>query len=121
MAVKLNSEALRFGEQLIEEGKYVADERGAWSDDKPSTEQENAFIETHGYEAYGRWHLGIDEDEPENTKARYSFPYGDFDRVHRCGLLSAESRAGQYKHVDIEDAASILHEMIDERATATQR
>jgi len=33
--------------------------------------------------------------------------------VHRCGVLSAESRAGQYKHFDIEKAAAHLHGMID--------
>jgi hypothetical protein len=33
--------------------------------------------------------------------------------VHRCAVLSAESRAGQYKHNDIELAAAHLHEVID--------
>jgi len=28
-------------------------------------------------------------------------------------VISAESRAGQYKHLDIEKAAADLHEMID--------
>ena len=41
------------------------------------------------------------------------FPYGDFVDVHRCAVLSAESRAGQYKHYDIENAAAHLHGMID--------
>jgi hypothetical protein len=30
-----------------------------------------------------------------------------------CGVLSAESRAGQYKYVDIENAAAHLQRMID--------
>ena len=54
---------------------------------------------------YGKWHLGIDDSEPDDTKERYKFPYGDFELVHRCGLLAAESRAGQYKHTSIEAAA----------------
>jgi len=33
--------------------------------------------------------------------------------VHRCGVLAAESRAGQYKYDDIEHAAAHLHGMID--------
>jgi hypothetical protein len=49
-----------------------------------------------------------------STKARYKFPFGDFEKVHRCGVLSAESRAGQYKHHEIELAAAHLHGMIDE-------
>ena len=39
--------------------------------------------------------LGDDDEEPEDTKGRYRFPYGDFEKVHRCGLLAAVSRAGQ--------------------------
>src|SRR5258707_898742 len=41
------------------------------------------------------------------------FPYGDFKDVHRCGVLTAENRAGQYKHFDIENAAAHLRGMID--------
>lgn len=29
------------------------------------------------------WHLGVDDEASEHTKARYKFPYGDFARVHR--------------------------------------
>ena len=56
---------------------------------------------------------GINDEKPEDTKGHYEFPYGDFKDVHRCGVLSAESRAGQYKHFDIESAAAHLHGMID--------
>ena len=58
------------------------------------------------------WYLGINDDKPDDTKGRYEFPYGGFENVHRCGVL-AESRAGQYKHIDIESAAAHLHGMID--------
>jgi hypothetical protein len=30
-------------------------------------------------------------------------------------VISAEGRAGQYKHLDIEKAAAHLHEMLDEK------
>ena len=33
--------------------------------------------------------------------------------VHRCGVLSAGSRAGQYKYVDIEVAVPHLQGMLD--------
>jgi hypothetical protein len=33
--------------------------------------------------------------------------------VHRCGLLAAESRAGQRNYTDIELAVAHLHGMID--------
>jgi hypothetical protein len=34
-------------------------------------------------------------------------------RVHRCGVLSAESRAGQRKYQDIELVTAHLHGMLD--------
>jgi hypothetical protein len=113
MSVKLNKRAFDHARELVEEGKYVADERDAWSEHRPSAERENEFIRLHGFGEYGRWYLGIDDEKPEDTKGRYEFPYGDFEMVHRCGVLAAESRAGQYKHHDIENAAAHLHGMID--------
>ncbi|MCG3112303.1 MAG: hypothetical protein MCM46_10845 [Candidatus Manganitrophus sp. SB1] len=113
MAVKLNKSAYEHAKQLIHEEKIEIDERDAWSEHQPSTQEENEFVRLHGYDEYAKWHLGIDEEEPDQTKKRYKFPYGDFERVHRCGVLSAESRAGQYKYIDIENAAAHLHGMID--------
>ena len=55
----------------------------------------------------------MDDEEDEDTKARYKFPYGDFERVHRCSVLAAESRAGQRKYYDIELATAHLHGMLD--------
>ncbi|MGA8618842.1 MAG: hypothetical protein WB660_10055 [Candidatus Sulfotelmatobacter sp.] len=91
----------------------MVDERDAWSEHQPSTQQENDFIAAHGFAEYGKWHLGIDDEADEDTKQRYKFPYGDFEKVHRCAVLSAESRAGQYKKFDIERAAAHLHGMIE--------
>ena len=113
MSVKLNRNAFAYAKELITEGRFVFDERDAWSEHQPSAEDENEFIEAHGFHEYARWHLGIDDAEDEQTKKRYKFPFGDFKKVHRCGLLSAESRAGQYKHFDIENAAAHLHGMIE--------
>jgi hypothetical protein len=62
----------------------------------------------------GKWHLGIDDEKSQSTRKHYKYPYGDFAKVHRCALLSAQSRAGQYKHFDIERAAAHLHGMIEE-------
>ncbi|OLD19151.1 MAG: hypothetical protein AUI85_03415, partial [Acidobacteriales bacterium 13_1_40CM_3_55_5] len=101
MAVKLNRKAFDHAKKLIRRGKVVMDDRDAWSEHQPSAKEENNFIEQHGFGEYSKWHLGIDDEEDENTKKRYKFPYGDFEKVHRCAILSAESRAGQYKHLDI--------------------
>ena len=113
MAVKLNRKGFEFAKELVSEGKVALDDRDAWSEDQPSAEQENEFIRVRGFEVYAKWHLGIDTQHPQDTKGRYKFPFGDFKRVHHWAVLSAESRAGQYKHMDIELAAAHLHEMID--------
>ena len=113
MAVKLNKPAFEHAKNLIEQGKFVFDERDMWSEHQPSAQDENEYLKAHGFGEYGKWFLGIDTEEDEETKGRYKFPYGDFEKVHRCGVLSAESRAGQYKYDDIELAAAHLHGMID--------
>jgi hypothetical protein len=113
MAISMNDRGYRHAQQLIKEGQRVLDERDAWSEHQPSTQQENEFIDKHGVDEYGRWFLGVDDESAEDNKTRYKFPYGDFERVHRCGVLSAESRAGQYDHDDVQQAAAHLHGMLD--------
>jgi hypothetical protein len=123
MAVKLNDGAYQYASALINEGLFVFDDRDAWSEHQPSAREENDFIRERGLHEYGRWHLGIDDEMNANTKGHYKFPYGDFHDAHRCGLLAAESRAGQRKYGDIERAAAHLHGMIDAayRAARTRR
>ena len=113
MAVTLNRRAYEHARELINDGRFVFDERDAWSEHRPSAEEENEFIRRHSFAEYGKWYLGINDEKPEQTKGHYEFPYGDFKDVHRCGVLAAESRAGQYQHHDIENAAAHLHGMID--------
>jgi hypothetical protein len=113
MAVKLSRTAFEYAQRLIEEGRVAYDERDDWSEHQPSSEDENHFIAEHGFAEYAKWHLGVDDEEGEETKARYKFPYGDFARLHRCALLAAESRAGQYKYADIERAVAHLHGMVE--------
>jgi hypothetical protein len=111
--VKLSRRAYEHAQELVRSGHAVRDDRDQWSEHQPSTREENLFIEQHGYAEYGKWHLGIDESAPPDTKRRYRYPYGDFKDVHRCGVLSAESRAAQRKHEDIKSAAAHLHGMLD--------
>jgi hypothetical protein len=113
MATRLNDRAVDHARALIEEGHFVDDERDDWSEHRPSAEAENRFIRDEGWTEYAKWHLGIDDEAGEETKERYKFPFGDFKDAHRCGLLAAESRAGQYKYLEIERAAAHLHGMIE--------
>jgi hypothetical protein len=116
-SIKLNEDAFAFAARLINDGHVIADRKGAWSGDRPSADQENEFIRLHGFGEYAKWHLGIDERYPENTKRRYKFPYGDFKSVHRCGLLAVKARAHQYGYIKIENAAADLERAIIVKAT----
>jgi len=113
MATKLNRDALKHAEKLIADGKVVRDERDDWSEHAPSADDENRLIERTGWDAYAEWHLGIDRQEPDETKGRYSFPFGDFEKIHRCAVISLESRAAQFDHDEIARAAKRLLEQID--------
>jgi hypothetical protein len=113
MAVRVSSRGYAYARGLIMEGRFVLDHRDAWSEHKPSTREENEFIAEHGWDEYARWHLGVDDDAPADTKRHYKFPYGDFEDVHCCAILSAESRAAQWHHTDITAAVAHLHGMLE--------
>jgi hypothetical protein len=111
--VHLNQEGFRFAEQLIEQGHFVMDKNGAWRDARPSASQENAFIRTHGWSDYATWHLGIDPDHRQTSKARHRFPFGDFINLHRSALMAIRSRAREYRYSQIEAAAAELQRQLE--------
>src|SRR5438874_9913591 len=110
--IRLNGDAFEFAAQLIKQGHAIVDSRGGWREHRSSADEESKFIRIHGFTEYAKWHLGIDERYPENTKRRYKFPYGDFKSVHRCGLLAVKARAHQYGYIEIENAAAELEREI---------
>ena len=117
MTVKLNGLAYEHAKRLVEEGKFIDDEREAWSDHHPSTQIENEFIEKNGFYEYGKWFFLINEEYSEDSRSHYGCLYGDFANVHRCGILAAQSRASQDKYFDIENAAADLLAVIDQAST----
>ena len=121
MAVRLHNPGYNHAKKLVADGKVALDERDDWSEHRPSAADENAYIEAHGYAAFGHWHLGVDDERPADTKGHYKFPYGNFESVHRCAVLAAESRAGQRKYEDIEMAAAHLHGALDALRQASRR
>ena len=114
--VILNQDSCRFAEQLIEQGHFVADKKGTWSDRQPSPKEENEFIRVHGIAEYAKWHLGIDPRHGEKSKARYKFPVGDFTNVNRSALIAIRSRAREYGYSDIENAAAKLQRNLERKA-----
>jgi hypothetical protein len=121
MSATLFRKGYEHAHELVEHGQVMRDQRDDWSEHRPSAEEENEFIRRHSMNEFGMWHLGIDSNAPADTKAHWKFPYGDFKKVHRCALISAESRAGQFKHLDIEKASKDLLEMIDAEVHSASR
>jgi hypothetical protein len=78
MAVELNRTAYDYAQARLSAGKVIYDERDAWSEHQPSTQQENDFIREHGYGEYAKWHLGIDDAEAEDYQAEVQVPLRRF-------------------------------------------
>jgi hypothetical protein len=113
MATKLNRKALEHARSLLKKGKVERDIRDDWSEHAPSADDENSFIEKHGFAEFSKWHLGVDDVKSDGTKGSLTFPFGDLKKVHRCAIISLESRAAQHGHEDIRKAAKDLLEEID--------
>ncbi|HEY4757808.1 MAG TPA: hypothetical protein VIH43_04565 [Chthoniobacterales bacterium] len=111
--LKLNQNGFIYASELIARRDFTVDKNDAWRDHHPTSQEQNEFIRSRGFEEYGKWHLGIDATHPEDTKIRYKFPFGDFKKIHRCALLAVKSRARQYGYADIEKAAVRLLDMIN--------
>ena len=61
---------------LIDAHQYVLD--SDWQDAQPSAEQQNDFLDRHGWDDNGAWHLGLTVGANDETKARHAFMFGDF-------------------------------------------
>ena len=109
---QVNDAGVAKARDMIDANQYDIDTE--WSDGSPSADEGNAKIERDGWDGYGEWHLAIDTEASEETKDRYGFPYGDFRRVSRSGLIHAKQRAAQNGHDDIERAAGELLDRLDE-------
>jgi hypothetical protein len=107
----VNPKAVARAEQLIDARQYVLESE--WNRVQPKAADENAYLETHSWEAYELWHLGLTEGAADQTKARYAFVYGDFRRVHRMGLIACVYRASEWRHKEIELAAHDLLQRLD--------
>jgi hypothetical protein len=107
----LNEAAVAHARRLIDGHQYVLE--SVWGEVQPGTEDENRFLETHPWDEYGSWHLGLTEGATDETKARYAFVYGDFRRVHRMGLIACQYRAAEWRHKEIELAAHELLQHLD--------
>jgi hypothetical protein len=107
----VNDRAVEHALELIAKRRVVLDSN--WGEVQPRAKAENAYLETHSWEEYAQWHLGLTEGAKDGTKARYAFVYGDFRRLHRMGLIACHYRAAEWRHKEIELAAHDLLQALD--------
>jgi hypothetical protein len=110
----VNPRGVEKAKRLIESRQYVL--QSEWGEVQPRADVENKFLETHSWEEYGEWHLGLTDGPAGDTKARYAFVYGDLRRLHRSGLIACHYRAAEWRHKQIELAAHELLQLLDKQA-----
>lgn len=110
----VNKRAIAHARTLIDARRYVLDSN--WGESQPSTDDENAFLDSHSWADYAEWHLGLTDDATDETKGRHAFVFGDFKRIHRSGIIACHFRAAEWRHKEIELAAHELLQYIDKKA-----
>ena len=114
---QVNDAAVAKVRALITGRQYVLD--SDWGEVQPDAEAQNRYLETHSWQDYAAWHLGLTEGANDETKARHAFVYGDLRRVHRSGLIACVYRAAEWRHKKVELAAHDLLQRLDARAGIT--
>lgn len=110
----VNDRAVARARRLIDARQYVLD--SDWGDVQPNADDENAFLDSHSWEEYAEWHLGLTEGATDETKARYGFVYGDLRRLHRSELIACQYRAAEWRHKKVELAAHELLQLLDKKS-----
>ncbi len=107
----LNRRAVDRAKKLIDAKQYVLD--SDWGDLQPDAAAQNAYLESHSWDDYAAWHLGLTDGANDETKARYGFVFGDYRRVHRSAIIACHFRAAEWRHKEIELAAHELLQLLD--------
>jgi hypothetical protein len=109
----LDKKAVAHARKLIDARQYVLD--SDWGVAQPRADDENKFLDSHSWDEYALWHLGLTDGANDETKARYAFVYGDFRRLHRSGLIACVYRASEWRHKEVELAAHDLLQYLDKK------
>jgi hypothetical protein len=56
---KVNKQAVAHARELIDKRQYVLD--SDWGEAQPRADDENAYLESHTWDEYSEWHLGLTE------------------------------------------------------------
>lgn len=111
----VNPDAVQWARELISKRRYVLD--SDWGSVQPTAADQNAYLKSHSWDEYARWHLGLTEGPADHTKAKYAFVYGDFRRLHRIGIIACLYRAAEWRHKAVERAAYDLLQVLDDASS----
>ena len=111
----VNRDAVAKARRLIDARQYVLN--SDWGEAQPRADDENAYLDRHGWDEYAAWHLGLTHGANEGTKARYAFVFGDFRRIHRSAIIACHFRAAEWRHKEVELAAHELLQYLDAKTT----
>src|SRR6476661_1248618 len=107
----VNRRAVSNARRLIDAGRVVPD--SDWGEAQPGADEENRYLKSHTWNEYAAWHLGLTDGANDETKARHAFVFGDFERIHRSGIIACHFRAAEYRHKAVELAAHRLLQYFD--------
>ncbi len=110
----VNQRAVERARERIDARQYVLD--SDWGEVQPDADAENRYLDSHSWDDYSEWHLGLAEGANDGTKARYAFVMGDFRRIHRTALIACRYRAAEWRHKEVELAAHELLQRLDRLA-----
>ena len=84
-----------------------------WGEVQPSAADENAYLESHSWDEYADWHLGLTDGATEHTKAplRLRLRRLPAPPPHRADRLPVPGR--RWRHKDVELAAHDLLQYLD--------
>jgi hypothetical protein len=112
MSIKFHKPGYEYTIKLIKAGAIEAFDDD-WTQEKPTHDEVNHFLNTHDMKEYGLWFLGVDSRTPETIKEHYVYPHGDLKVVQRCALVDTLEKAKAAGDKEIVKAAQHLLELFD--------
>ena len=80
----------------------------------PAVGRYRAHYRNPGYWVYGGLRAGQDIRARQYVVDSDWFVYGDFQRLHRTGLIACQYRVAEWRHKEVELAAHKLLQLLDE-------
>jgi hypothetical protein len=89
----VNPDGVAWARHLIEAGQYVLD--SDWSQVQPRASAQNAFLKSHSWPEYARWHLGLTDgarERPRRATERHVVKIPDYYEytceLYESGILN---------------------------------